>query len=144
MAHKPVDPNYPKRVRDSFIRQQVMSLIGAELPHLQPGVYEISLPHRADLTQQNGFFHAGIINTIADSAGGYAAYTLMPAQSDVLTVEYKMNLVAPADGKSIVARGEGIRSGKTLMVTRVDVTAIKDAQSTLCATLLQTLICRTQ
>ncbi len=120
-----------------------MTLIGAELSDLQPGKCEIRLPYRADLTQQNGFFHAGITSTIADTAGGYAAYTLMPANSDVLTVEYKMNLVAPADGELLVAIGEVVRPGKTLVVSRVDVRSIKNSQSTLCATLLQTLICRT-
>ena len=142
MTLQPVDLQYEQRVRDSFSRQQVMCLIGAELVDLQPGRCEINLSYRPDLTQQNGFFHAGITSTIADSAGGYAAYTLMPVDSDVLTVEYKMNLVAPADGDVLIAKGEVIRPGKTLMVARVDVTAIKDSQTSLCATLLQTLICR--
>src|SRR6187549_3828895 len=93
------DPAFAERVRDSFGRQPIMHLLGAELTGLDPGRVEIALPFRHELTQQHGYFHAGVVGTIADSAGGYAAFSMMPAGSSVLTVEYKLNLVAPADGE---------------------------------------------
>jgi uncharacterized protein (TIGR00369 family) len=139
-ALKPVDPNYAERVRTSFARQPVMGFIGAQLVALQPGYCEIRLPYRVALTQQDGFFHAGIISTIADSAGGYAGYTLMPADSRVLTVEYKINLLAPGKGEQLIARGQVIKTGRTLMIARADVGVMRNGAETLCATLLQTLI----
>ena len=90
---QPPNPGYAERVQDSFRRQQAMALLGAQLSRLTPGACEIRLPYKPELTQQHGFFHGGIIGTIADSAGGYAAFTLMPLDSSVLTVEYKMNLL---------------------------------------------------
>ncbi|MEE9560718.1 MAG: PaaI family thioesterase [Acidiferrobacterales bacterium] len=137
---QPNDPGYAARVRESFARQHVMRFIGAELVDLQPGYCEIHLPYRPELSQQDGFFHAGIISTIADSAGGYAGYTLMPTDSRVLTVEYKMNLLAPARGERLVARGRVIKNGRTLVIAKADVGAIRDGEETLCATLLETLI----
>lgn len=134
------DPDYAARVRASFARQGAMSLIGAELAALAPGRCEIRLPWREDLGQQHGFFHAGIISTIADTAGGYAGYTLMPADASVLTVEYKLNLVAPADGEQAVAVGEVVRAGRTLVVARADVRVRRAGAETLCATMLQTLM----
>lgn len=109
-------------VRDSFARQKAMSLIGASLSAIEPGVSEISLPYRADLTQQKGFVHGGIIGMIADSAAGYAAYSLMPPSASLVTVEYKMNILAPARG-ALVARGKVIKSGRTLTVARAEVYA---------------------
>ncbi len=138
---QPNDPGYAARVRESFARQHVMRFIGAELVDLQPGYCEIHLPYRPELSQQDGFFHAGIISTIADSAGGYAGYTLMPTDSRLLTVEYKMNLLAPARGERLVARGQVIKNGRTLVIAKADVGAIRDGEETLCATLLETLIC---
>ena len=91
MKLEPVDPNYERRVRESFARQAFMGFIGAELTDVAPGRCTIEISHRVDLTQQHGFFHAGVVGSIADSAGGYAAYTLMPAESSVLSVEYKLN-----------------------------------------------------
>ena len=137
---QPNDPGYAARMRESFARQHVMRFIGAELVDLQPGYCEIHLPYRPELSQQDGFFHAGIISTIADSAGGYAGYTLMPTDSRVLTVEYKMNLLAPARGERLVARGRVIKNGRTLVIAKADVGAIRDGEETLCATLLETLI----
>lgn len=137
---QPNDPGYAARVRESFARQHVMRFIGAELVDLQPGYCEIHLPYRPELSQQDGFFHAGIISTIADSAGGYAGYTLMPTDSRLLTVEYKMNLLAPARGERLVARGRVIKNGRTLVIAKADVGAIRDGEETLCATLLETLI----
>ncbi len=137
---QPRDPNYAERVRASFRLQHAMSLIGAEMALVEPGYVEIHLPHKAEITQQHGFIHGGVVGMIADSAAGYAANTLTPADTSVLTVEYKMNLVAPADGQRLVARGEVVRPGRTLIVTRADVYAIRDEQWTLCAIMQQTIM----
>lgn len=134
------DPAYAQRVQASFDRQKAMALLGARVSRLAPGECEIELPYRADLTQQHGYFHGGIIGTIADSAGGYAAFTLMPHDSSVLTVEYKMNLLAPGDGELLVARGKVLKAGRSLVVARVDAFVAKGGRETLCATLLQTLM----
>ena len=111
-----------EHVRDSFARQKAMSLIGASLAAIEAGASEIRLPYRADLTQQKGFVHGGIIGMIADSAAGYAAYSLMPASASLVTVEYKMNILAPARG-ALVARGKVIKAGRTLTVARAEVYA---------------------
>ena len=142
-ARNPFDPRNPDwetNVRGSFARQAVMSLIGAEMGVLSPGHCEIRLPFRDDLTQQNGYFHAGITSTIVDSAGGYAGYTLMPKGSDVLSVEFKLNLLAPADGEFLVAEGQVLKSGRNLVITRGEVYAIKNGRATHCATMQQTLM----
>jgi len=118
-----------------------MTLIGGELTRVEPGVIEITLPYRSDLTQQHGYVHAGIITTIADSACGYAAYTLMPPGSDVLAVEFKVNLLRPAKGETFVARAEVIKSGRTLTVVRADVHALAhNEQRELVATMQGTMM----
>jgi uncharacterized protein (TIGR00369 family) len=137
---QPSNPAYAERVQDSFKRQQAMALLGAQLTRLAPGACEIRLPYKPEVTQQHGYFHGGIIGTIADSAGGYAAFTLMPLDSSVLTVEYKMNLLAPGDGELLIARGKVLKSGRTLVVAQVDAFVVKAGRETLCATLLQTLM----
>ncbi len=137
---EPKNPAYAQRVQSSFDRQQAMKLLGAKLTRLAPGECDIELPYRAELTQQHGYFHGGIIGTIADSAGGYSAFTLMPEDSSVLTVEYKMNLLAPGDGELLIARGRVLKSGRTLVVSRIDVAVVKGGRETLCATLLETLM----
>mgnify|MGYP001027012057 FL=1 len=139
-AHEPRNPDWEATVRASFARQKVMNLIGAEMGALAPGHCEIRLPFRDDLTQQNGFFHAGITGTIVDSAGGYAGLTLMPAGAEVLTVEFKLNLLAPADGDLLVAEGQVLKSGRNLVITRGEVYAIRDGKATHCATMQQTLM----
>ena len=118
----PADPQFATRIRASFQRQKAMALIGASLTVVEPGQVEVALPWREDLTQQKGFIHGGIIGMIADTACGYAAFSLMPADSSLVTVEYKINILAPARG-SLVARGEVIRPGRTLTVTRGEVYA---------------------
>ena len=130
---------FAEEVRKSFAEQSIMQVIGAELTRVEPGVVEISLPYRRDLTQQDGYLHAGIITTIADSAAGYAAYSLMPAGSGVLSVEFKVNLLRPAQGEQFVARAEVIKPGKTLTVVRADVWGIQGTERTLVATLLGTM-----
>ena len=136
----PADPGYEGRVRDSFARQSIMELIGAELTRVAPGLVEIELPYRADLCQQHGFFHAGVTSTIADSAGGYAAYSLFPADASVLTTEYKINLLAPAAGERLRAVGRVVKPGRMLTICDVEVFALKDGAEKLCAKLLQTLM----
>jgi uncharacterized protein (TIGR00369 family) len=134
------NPSFAEEVQNSFAEQSIMQLIGAELARVEPGVVEISLPYRRDLTQQDGYLHAGIITTIADSAAGYAAYSLMPVGSRVLSVEFKVNLLRPARGERFVARAEVIKPGKTLTVVRADVFGIRGPERTLVATLLGTMI----
>ena len=128
------------RVRESFSRQGFMRHLGAGVTKLGPGECEIQVPYRGEMTQQHGYFHAGVAAAIADSACGYAAYGLMPVTSSVLTVEYKINLVAPAAGEVLVARARVLRSGKTLKICAADVFAVKDGKETLCATTLSTIM----
>jgi uncharacterized protein (TIGR00369 family) len=118
----PADPQFAARIRASFARQKAMELIGAELASVAPGAVEIRLPFRDDLTQQKGFVHGGVIGMIADSACGYAAYSLMPADCSLVTVEYKLNILAPATS-ALSARGEVVKAGRTLTVTRGEVYA---------------------
>src|ERR1044072_5662997 len=129
-------------IAESFKKQTIMSLIGAELSRVEPGLVEITLPYRADLTQQHGYLHAGIVATIADSACGYAAYSLMPAGSQVLSVEFKVNLLRPAKGETFLAVAEVVKAGKTLTVVRADVFGMDhEDQRALIATMLGTMIC---
>jgi uncharacterized protein (TIGR00369 family) len=122
----PQHPDYATRVRASFDRQQAMALLGAQMTTVAPGVVEIALPFRAELTQQHGFVHAGIITAIADSACGYAALTLMPADVGVLTVEFKVNLLNPAAGARFVARGQVVKPGRTITVCTGEVVAERE------------------
>ena len=136
----PKNPDFEARVRDSFGRQGAMKLIGAALSHVAPGAVDIAVDFRPELSQQHGFFHGGIVGMAADSAGGYAAFSLMPADSSVLTVEYKMNLIAPAEGARLIARGRVIKPGRTLTICNVDVFVLRDGREHHCAVLLQTLM----
>src|SRR3954470_15967051 len=133
-------PDFEARTRASFARQGIMAHLGATLESVMPGRVEIALPFRPELSQQHGFFHAGVISTIADSAGGYAGFTLFPAEAGVLTVEFKINLLAAADGERAVATGEVIRSGRTLTVCRLDAYVEKAGKRVHCATGMQTLM----
>jgi uncharacterized protein (TIGR00369 family) len=132
---------YQQRVRDSFARQGAMGLLGAVLGGIEPGMVEIELPFRAELSQQHGFFHAGMVSTVADSAGGYAAYTLFPADASVLTVEFKVNLIAPADGERVRAVGQVIRSGRTLTICELRAYVYKNGRETQCLHGMSTLMC---
>ncbi len=140
-AFQPLDPDFEQRVRNSFARQGAMRLIGAQLGRVEPGRVDIELPFREDLSQQHGFFHAGITSTVADSAGGYAAYTLFPADSSVLTVEFKINLIAPAQGEKLIATGRVKKAGRTLTICEFEVAAIQGGRGKTCALGLQTLMC---
>jgi uncharacterized protein (TIGR00369 family) len=136
----PPDPEYAARVKSSFDRQGAMRLIGARIADLGPGYCAIELPFRRDLTQQHGYIHAGIVSAIADSAGGYAGFTLFPSDSSVLTVEYKLNLLAPAAGERLIAEAEVLKPGRTLAITRGEVYAETAGKRTLCAVMQQTLM----
>lgn len=120
---QPKDPAYAARVRESFERQKAMNTIGARLRAVGPGWTQVELAHREELTQQKGFLHGGIIGMIADNACGYAAYSLMPASASPLTVEYKINILAPGRGSTYVAEGVVLKFGRTLTVTRAEVYA---------------------
>ena len=137
---QPKNPDFEDRVRSSFGRQPFMGHIGAELTILRPGYCEVELPYREELTQQHGFIHGGAMATIADCAAGYAAFSLMPADSSLLTVEYKLNIVRPGEGEKLIARAQVIKPGRTLTVVNSDVFALKDGDELLCLTSLQTLM----
>ncbi len=144
MAFEPQDPEYERRVRASFARQSLMTTIGAQVTKVAPGEIEIELPFRADLCQQHGFVHAGIVTAIADSACGYAALSLMAPAAAVLTVEFKVNLLSPARGERLVARGRATKPGRTLTVCAADVVAVERGREKAVATMLATLMALTE
>lgn len=139
-SFEPKDPNFEKRTRDSFAQQKMMRTLGAELVAVRPGEVEIALPFRNDLTQQHGYMHAAAITAIADSACGYAAYTLMEPEKDVLSVEFKMNLVAPAAGERFVAAARVLRAGRTLTVCAAEVFAEENGLQKLVGVMQATMI----
>ncbi len=132
--------NYELRVRESFSKQNLMKTIGASLTRVLPGEVDILLKFRHDLTQQHGFIHAGVVAALADSACGYAALSLMPPDAAVLTVEYKINLLSPALGESLLACGKVTKPGRTLTVCSGDVFALKDGEKKLVATMIATMM----
>jgi uncharacterized protein (TIGR00369 family) len=135
------DANFESRVRASFASQQLMQTLGAALTLVEPGVVEIELAYRAGLTQQHGFLHAGVVTSALDSACGYAAFSLMPADAAVLSIEFKVNLLAPAKGERLIARGEVKRAGRTITVCAADALMIEGGQSKVVATMLATMMC---
>ena len=134
------DPNFEARIRSSFERQGIMKTIGARLLSVAPGEVRIELPWSEAVTQQHGFVHAGILSTIADNACGYAAYTLMPAGSDVLGVENKINFLAPARGERFVSVGRVVKAGRTLAVCTGEVWAHENGKETLVAVMQTTMM----
>jgi uncharacterized protein (TIGR00369 family) len=129
------------RVRASFAKQTVMATIGATLDSVEPGAVSISMPPNPALTQQHGYLHAGIIATIADSACGYAALSLMPEDAAVLSIEFKTNMLAPADGERFIARGKVIKPGRTIMVCDATVHAVRrGGEEKLVATMTGTMM----
>jgi uncharacterized protein (TIGR00369 family) len=124
----PADPDFEVRVRASFARQGAMKLIGAELTEVAPGYCAIALAPRLDIAQQHGYVHAGIVSTIVDSAGGYAGFTLFPADSSVLTVEFKASFLAPARGERFEARAIVKKAGRTLTTSQADAYAVGDGR----------------
>jgi uncharacterized protein (TIGR00369 family) len=140
MKLEPSDPDWETKVRDSFARQGAMATIGARLARVAPGEVEIEVARHSAIQQQHGYVHGGVVGMIADSAGGYAGFSSMPPGASVLTVEYKMNLLSPADGDTIVAKGRVVKPGRTLVVTQVDVYSVKQGREKLCALMTQTLM----
>jgi uncharacterized protein (TIGR00369 family) len=140
MTFKAPDPDFAQRVTESFNRQQFMNFIGAELVEIRPGYCEIHLPYNEALTQQHGFFHAGLVGTVADNCAGYAAFSLMDSNASILTVEFKLNLLAPADGTRLIGKAEVIKSGRTLTICRSDIYIRKNGEETLCAIAQATLM----
>lgn len=140
VVFEPGDENFELRVRESFSKQNLMQTIGASLTKVLPGEVEISLRFRDDLTQQHGFIHAGIVATLADTACGYAAFSLMAPDAAVLTVEYKINLLSPAVGESLIAAGRVTKAGRTLTVCSADVFALKDGEKKMVATMMATMM----
>ena len=140
-SFEPLNPRYEEEIRGGFARQEVMKTIGARLTKIIPGEVEIELDFRGDLTQQHGYLHAGIITIIVDSACGFAAYSLMPEGSGVLTVEYKVNFMSPASGDKFIATGRVIKAGRTLTVCAGEVVAI-DGEDRRTIALMQTTMIR--
>jgi uncharacterized protein (TIGR00369 family) len=140
-AFEPVNPAFEARVRDSFARQPFMAHLGARITALAPGFCEITVDYRRELTQQHGFVHGGVLASIADSAAGYAAFSLMPADASVLTVEYKLNLLRPGRGAAMIARGRVLKPGRTLSVVQADVFARGSGGEEQVVSSLQTLMC---
>ncbi|WP_028204589.1 PaaI family thioesterase [Paraburkholderia nodosa] len=138
--HDIANPDFVRDVAASFDKQSAMRLIHATLPVIEHGRTEIHVPHWDGIEQQHGFVHGGVVGMIADSSAGYAAMTMVPASASVLTVEYKMNLVAPADGEKLIARGQVVRPGRTLIVTQAEVFAMKEGREVLCALMQQTIM----
>ncbi len=139
-THVARDPAYASRIEASFGKQTIMATIGAVLSKIEPGKVSITLPVAAHISQQHGFVHAGVVATIADSAAGYAALSLMPEGAGVLTTEFKINLIAPASGDELVAEGRVVKSGKTLTVAMAEVYSCTKGQRKLCALLTATLM----
>jgi uncharacterized protein (TIGR00369 family) len=140
MRFQPQDPNFQNRVRASFARQRVMQTLGIEIARLEPGEIELTMPHDPAYTQQHGFMHAGIVAAALDSACGYAAFSLMPAEAAVLTVEFKTNLLAPAKGERFLFRGRVIKPGRTLTVCEAQAVALAGDEERLVATMTGTLM----
>lgn len=128
------------RVRRSFEKQRVMQTMGVTIERVAPGEVDLKLPFREDLTQQHGFLHAGVVTTVADSACGYAALSLMPPGAGVLSIEFKVNLLAPAKGEAIVARGRVVKAGRTISVVHGDVFALDGGQEKLVSTMVGTMM----
>ena len=137
---EPRDPEFESKVRSSFAKQAAMQTLGAVMGKIEPGQVEIEMPFQAHLTQQHGFIHGGIVTSILDSACGYAAFSLSAPDSAVLTVEYKVNFVAPAKGERLVARGQVLRPGASITVCKGDVVAYDSGEEKLVTTMLMTMM----
>ena len=140
MRFEPSDPSWEARVRGSFARQPMMGTIGAVLERLAPGEVDIRVPFHAAISQHHGFVHAGAITTAVDTACGYAALTLMPAGAGVLSIEFKVNLLSPGKGDSIVARGRVVKPGRNIIFCHGDVFALHRGEERLVATMSATMM----
>ena len=141
MTFDPKDPAWESKVRDSFQRQSFLKLLGAEVETVSPGCCSIRIAARGDLCQQHGFMHAGVTATLADTAAGYAAFSLMPPGSTVLTAEFKINLLAPARGSIFVARASVVKPGRTLSAVTCSVYSLDMGNETAIASFLGTMMC---
>jgi uncharacterized protein (TIGR00369 family) len=139
-AFESKDPLFEARVRDSFHRQGAMKTLGVEIAALRSGEVELAMPFAPAFTQQNGFLHAGMVATVLDSACGYAAFSLMPADAAVLTVEFKVNLIAPARGERFLFKGRVVKPGRTISVCEGQAFAIEAGEEKLIATMTGTLM----
>ncbi|MGD8752995.1 MAG: PaaI family thioesterase [Anaerolineales bacterium] len=137
----PIDPHFESRIRESFARQGFLKTLRAEISMISPGEVEISAPFDDRLTQQDGFLHAGVATALVDTACGYAAYTLMPADTRVLSVEFKINFLSVAQGERFLARGRVIKAGKTLTVCAGELFAFKGEDRQRVASMQATMIC---
>lgn len=140
MTFTPKDLNYKTKIQESFNRQEFMKYLNGELVNVEPGYCEIQVKYDRRLTQQHGFFHAGVVGTIADNAAGYAAFSLMEMSSSILTVEFKLNLISPADGDILIGKATVLKYGRTLTICRSDVFIVKNGVEKLCAASQSTLI----
>ena len=140
MDFQPAFSGYKQKVKESFDRQAFMHHIHAILVEVRPGYCEIEVPYSRELSQQHGFFHAGIIGTVADNTAGYAAFSLMDENSSIVTVEYKLNILAPGDGDALIGRASVLKKGRTLTICRSDIYAVKDGVEKLCAAAQASLI----
>jgi len=140
VSFKPKDPQYRSRVEASFNQQQVMKTLGVKIESLQPGEIELMMPYGVAYTQQHGFMHAGIIATVLDNACGYAAFSLMPDDAAILTVEFKTNLLAPARGERFLFRGKVVKPGRTITVCEAQAFAVGGGEEKLVATMTGTLM----
>lgn len=138
---QPRTADYEARVRQSFARQQAMHTLGAQIVRIAPGHVDLGMAFDERLTQQHGFLHAGVLATLMDSACGYAAFSLMPAEAGVLSVEFKINLLAPAKGERFIARATVKRPGRTITVVTADAFALQDGDERLIATMQATMMC---
>ena len=137
---QPADPRFEERVRESFYRQAIMGFLGARLTRVLPGTVEIELPFRTELTQQHGFLHAGVLAAIADSSCGYAAFSLMSADAAVLSIEFKINMMEPAEGELFRATGRVLRPGRTIMTCAAEVAALRGGEAKVVSTMLGTMM----
>lgn len=142
MRPEPQDPDFRTRVKASFSRQAFMATLGASLELIEPGEVHIALPFSPHLSQQHGYLHAGVTSAIADSANGYAALTLAPAEAEVLAVEFKINLMVPASAPRFLARGRVLRPGRRLSVCLAEVLAVNGSDQEVIATMLSTISVR--
>lgn len=138
--YEPIDPDYASRIRSSFDKQGIMKTVGGRLVKVIPGEVQIEFKYNESLTQQHGYIHAGIITSVVDSACGYAAYTLMPADSEVLTIEYKVNFVSPAKGDKFKGIGKVVKAGRTITVCTGDVVAVDKGIEKVVAIMQATMI----
>ncbi len=138
--YQPRNPDFEHRTRDSFARQAFMAMLGVDLVKVEPGHVEMRLPYRPELGQQHGYFHGGVIGTLADNAGGYAAFSLLAVADSILTIEYKMNIVSPGQGEALVAIGTVLKPGRRLSVCEARIYAETAGKRKLCATALCTLM----